>query len=238
MKKIYLFACVVLATFGTQAQDSASVIFAIDMNDVTNISTDGVTLAGNVQDNMSGGCTEWTPGCSFMTDDDGDGVYTLRVMVLKGTYEYKYVNGTAWGNNEGPGLSTECGVDDNNGAFNRTLDLTNAPAGKDTIIGPFKYDSCAVSSIQVTSVERALDQQLGMKVTPNPASEAALLSFINERGQTFRMTMTTMTGAIVRSETATGSSIAIPRNDLPAGLYFVTMTNADGQRATRKLIFR
>lgn len=239
MKNLYIFSFLMIAALGMTAQDSASVIFAIDMNGVSSVSADGVSLAGNLQDNFAGtACNEWTPGCTILSDDDADGVWTIKLKVAVGTYEYKYVNGIAWGNNEGGGLSADCGVDDMNGAFNRTLDLTSAPLDRDTIIGPFKYDSCTLSTLQVTSLDRGFESAMAMTVAPNPANSSAVLSFKNDRAHEFTMTLSTMTGAVVRRESVTGSSVEIQRNDLPAGLYFVTLVNNEGQRASRKMIFR
>lgn len=239
MKNLYIFSFLMVAALGMTAQDSASVIFAIDMNGVTSVSADGVSLAGNVQDNYAGSaCGEWSPGCTVLSDDDADGVWTIKVKIAVGTYEYKYVNGNAWGNNEGGGLSADCGVDDMNGAFNRTLDLTNAPLDRDTVVGPFKYDSCSLSTLQVTSIDRGFESAMAMNVAPNPANSSAVLSFRNDHANEFTMTLTSMTGAVVRRESVTGSSVEITRNDLPAGLYFVTLANNEGQRASRKMIFR
>ncbi len=44
--------------------------------------------------NLNGSFNGWCGGCAPMADADGDGVYTLTVAMLPGTYEYKFtVNG-------------------------------------------------------------------------------------------------------------------------------------------------
>ena len=44
--------------------------------------------------NLNGSFNGWCGGCAPMADADGDGVYTLTVSMLPGTYEYKFtVNG-------------------------------------------------------------------------------------------------------------------------------------------------
>lgn len=238
MKKIYTLAFVMLAALGMTAQDSVSVILAVDMTNET-VNTDGVTIAGNFQAAYAGTtCGDWSPGCTVLTDDDADGVYTVKIKLPAAAYQFKFLNGVAWGDDEGSGLTDACGVDNGVGGFNREMDLSAAPVDADTVIGPYVYNSCDVSTIQVTSIDRGFDNQLSMTVAPNPAFGTAVLSFVNDRGQDFNMTVTTMTGAVVRSEVVTGTSVEITRNDLPAGLYFVTLTNAEGQRATRKMIFR
>ena len=238
MKKFYTLAFVMLAALGMSAQDSVSVVLAVDMNNET-VSADGVTIAGNFQAAYAGtACGDWSPGCTPLTDDDADGVYTVKLKLPAGSYQFKFINGIAWGDDEGSGLTADCGVDNGVGGFNREMDLTNDPTDVDTVVGAYVYNSCDVSSIMVTSIERGFDDALAMTVAPNPAFGTATLSFANDRGEDFNMTVTTMTGAVVRSEVVAGTSVEITRNDLPAGLYFVTLTNAEGQRATRKMIFR
>jgi len=59
----------------------------------------GVTVAGSFQG--------WSPGSDFLVDDGtngdavaGDGIYTITLNVPIGSYEYKFINGIAWGADE------------------------------------------------------------------------------------------------------------------------------------------
>lgn len=242
MKKFYALFVLALFTTAVQAQDTISVIFAVDASAIT-VTSDTIGIAGDWQDNSNVGCGDWTPSCdgSVLLDADEDGVYTVKVKILRGTYAYKYINGTAWGDNEGltgTNLTGDCSVTDGGGNINRTLDLSNAPVGKDTVVGPYLYDDCAFSATRVTGIDREFAGNLGMSIAPNPANSNATLTFANERGQSYTMTLTTMTGAVVRREAVTTSTVEIQRNDLPAGLYFVTLVNGEGQRASKKMIFR
>lgn len=80
--------------------------FQVDMNAEV-ISPDGVFIAGNFADPNSDGIFEnpsyvnWDPSVLEMLDPDLDGVYeiTLNLAELT-TYEYKFVNGNAWGLDE------------------------------------------------------------------------------------------------------------------------------------------
>jgi len=75
-----------------------SVTFQVDMNNET-VSGDGVHVAGNWQ--MAAGFDgDWDPSLSELTDDDADGIYTLTVDLPAGDYQYKYINGNAWGSDE------------------------------------------------------------------------------------------------------------------------------------------
>ncbi|MEM0996715.1 MAG: T9SS type A sorting domain-containing protein [Bacteroidota bacterium] len=90
--------------------DTVTVTFQVDMSNET--VGDSVTVAGSWQGSAVGqGWNNWTPGISVLTDPDMDGVYTLTVDVLEGSYEYKYLNGTQWGTDEG--VPSACAVNNN-----------------------------------------------------------------------------------------------------------------------------
>ncbi len=238
MKNLYLFVLCTVVAVGLQAQDSVSVIFAIDVSAEATISPDGIHMAGNLQNKYAGTtCNEWSPNCTPLADADGDKVWTVKLRLPVGTYQYKYINGNAWGINEGSGTG-DCGVDDGNGGFNRTLDLTNAPLTRDTVIGPFIYNSCTLSSITVASIDREFANNLQLSIAPNPVIGTSEISFANPRNEPFTMTITTLTGHVVRSEVVTGTSAVIQRGAIASGMYLVTLRNREGQRASSKVMFQ
>ncbi len=117
MRKIYLLA--VSALIGASAMAQVSVTFRVDMNDQV-VSSDGVHVAGNWQDD-AGFPGEWQPGTSEMTDANTDGIYELNVTIPPGQYEFKYINGNAWGSDEGvPTISQKGG-----GNINRFFGITD-----------------------------------------------------------------------------------------------------------------
>jgi len=90
--------------------DTVMVTLMVDMNNET--PADSVTLAGDIQGAAVGmGWSAWTPGQTVMDDSDNDGVYEISFMVPEGTYQYKYVNGTAWGSEES--IPSACAVSNN-----------------------------------------------------------------------------------------------------------------------------
>ena len=70
-----------------------SVTFQVNMNNET-VDANGVHMAGSFQG--------WDPAATALSDDDGDGIYSIIVDTLTAgtTYEYKYINGNAWGQDE------------------------------------------------------------------------------------------------------------------------------------------
>ena len=82
--------------------ETTPVTFNVDMSQQT-VSADGVHLAGSVQG--------WNPATTEMTDADGDGIYSVTLDLEAASYQYKFVNGNAWGFDES--VPSECAVSNN-----------------------------------------------------------------------------------------------------------------------------
>ena len=89
-------AFVLLAMVSGLAQNSVS--FNVNMSNLA-ISPNGVHVAGNWQFE-AGLPSDWEPNTALMTDDDMDGIYTYSCVLPDGVYEFKYINGNAWGTDE------------------------------------------------------------------------------------------------------------------------------------------
>lgn len=76
-----------------------NVTFRVDMSEVGTIS-DTISVAGDFQAE-AGYPSDWTPGKTLMTDPNMDHVYEKTVSIPAGTYLFKYINGTMWGQDEG-----------------------------------------------------------------------------------------------------------------------------------------
>lgn len=127
---------VVFATPGAVNQPAVQLTFQVDMATQSPISAT-VSVAGNFQ-TEAGFPKDWQPGDTELFDFDNDSIYTRTVWLMPGTYEYKYVNGTATGQYEGvPGA---CAVNGNRGI---TL------AG-DTTLSVVCFGSCSPCPAQVT----------------------------------------------------------------------------------------
>lgn len=102
---------------------TAKVTFKVNMSQVT-VSPDGVHLAGSFQD--------WNPATTQMLDPDGDKIFEVVLeLPANMSYEYKFVNGNAWGSDEGvPGSCARNG--------NRFLDL----GASDLELEAICYASC------------------------------------------------------------------------------------------------
>ena len=142
----FLSICVLLNTF---AQES-NVTFNVDMN-TTAISPDGIHIAGSFQN--------WDPSTLQLEDPDVDGIYSITVPLENdSTFEYKFINGDSWGNEETSISFIDCnGVDDQNGGLNRVIETTNT----DIIINTVCFGSCeSCPEINENSVTFSVDMSL------------------------------------------------------------------------------
>lgn len=105
--------------------------FQVDMSNEI-VSPNGVHIAGNFQE-AAGLGADWTPGSTPLTDADGDQVYAITVEIPPNTYEYKFINGNAWGMDENP--PSECSVGSTN---NRQVSIGN----RDFVLPAVPFNNC------------------------------------------------------------------------------------------------
>jgi hypothetical protein len=79
------------------------------------INSSGVHIAGNFQG--------WNPSTTSLTAGAG-GIYSITIDLPPGTYQYKFINGNSWGNDEI--VPNTCGVNDGTGNYNREITVTSS----------------------------------------------------------------------------------------------------------------
>ena len=104
--------------------DDGSCLFLVTLQvNMSEVATTGVNIAGEFQG--------WDPAASACTDLGG-GVYEYAIALAPGTYEYKFINGNAWGDDEY--VNGDC----SNGAGNRVVTVVDAATDNGTPC----YTSC------------------------------------------------------------------------------------------------
>lgn len=138
----------ILFTGFLQAQN-VSVTFNVDMSNET-VSSNGVHIAGNFQ-SAAGLGSNWNPSSTLLSDIDGDQIYTITVSVPSDIYEYKFINGNAWGMDENP--PSECSA---GGTSNRVISVGNV----DLVLPPVPFNGC-IPSIRLSV------NMIGQTISPN-----------------------------------------------------------------------
>ncbi|MDG1159614.1 MAG: hypothetical protein P8N19_08985 [Flavobacteriales bacterium] len=122
--------------------------FQVDMNQQV-LSPNGVHLAGNFADPNNDGTidnpayAQWDPSSIEMLDPDLDGIYEVTLTLAElNTYEYKFINGNAWGEDEQ--LPLACAPNSNR---------THVFASADEVLPVVCFAECAAcvdTSVEVT----------------------------------------------------------------------------------------
>ena len=225
-------SCEISGEGGGTEPEPVAVTFSVDMNGAADFDPDMDTLR------IAGSLQGWMPrdesGDNILTDDDGNGVYTVTLDLLPGSYEYKYVI-NIWspeGFNEASDATPRVGTDSTcfNGNRNRPLTVTADGADLPTYL----YNSCEVSSISNTA---DFTELAGVSVSPNPATDRATVAL---PAGTFEVRVLDATGRVVRAATGVSSTrYELDAADLSAGLYLVEVVEATrGQRAVLRLAVR
>lgn len=110
---------------------TVSVTFKVDMGN-EEVSPAGVHIAGDFQ-LEAGFAEDWNPGITSLSDDNEDQVYEITVTIPPGTYQYKFINGDAWGMDENPPANCTVGS-----TFNRQVIVENT----DLNLPPVPFNSC------------------------------------------------------------------------------------------------
>lgn len=128
--KSFLFCLLFLCVSEARSQ-TYSVTFRIDMSAET-VAASGVHIAGSFQ-SAAGLGNNWNPGSTPVQDLDGDKIYEITVALPPGTYEYKFINGNAWGMDENP--PSECSVGNTN---NREVSVGNT----NLVLPAYPFNGC------------------------------------------------------------------------------------------------
>lgn len=151
------------------------------------------------------------------------------VMMKKGIYDYVYRNGNS-DETYAAGLTCVC-------AGKRELDLNAVPDGAVITLDAYDFQTCTIAagnggSIGVQAISK---EELGLTISPNPFSDKTTIQFKNENNYNVRIS--NLAGQTLQAfNNVTGNSLTISRNNMPAGLYFVTFINAEGAVFTQKLV--
>ncbi len=128
MKKIYTLALAMLMSGGI-AWAQSSVTFQVDMTGQT-VNANGVHIAGDFQQ-AAGATGNWDPAATALSQVGTSNIYAVTVNIPNGKYEYKFINGNAWGDDEGVPAASQvsAGIGLGGGNSNRWVQV----AGNDTL---------------------------------------------------------------------------------------------------------
>jgi type IX secretion system substrate protein len=187
----------------------------VDLSNEASIDPAGVHFAGSFQG--------WNPSKNIMykLNDTLDEVIAY-IDTNTISVQFKYINGnTAAGYETVPG---SCAVSSNREVF----------IPKDTVLNIVCFSSCSVC-IPAGIAENGAGEKL--KLYPNPAADFTTLEFENNDER--NISILNVLGSKMRSyEKHNGTTLRIEKNELHAGVYFITIRNSENKISTTKLIIQ
>ncbi len=184
-----------------------TVTFNCNINDSI---TSGYFVAGTDTLSVTGSMAGWSgPGSNpnlFMTDDDGDGIYTVSIHLASGDYEYKYFKNAGWSNGEW------------DGGDNRAFTVADA----DLVLNDYFGDIFNHVGINEISSD-------GIKVFPNPSNGVFNINVEND----YNLEVFDITGRVINTRTLTGNT-SIELNT--AGVYFLRFSNEKGSYTQKVIV--
>ncbi len=198
---------------GTGAPTQAPATFNVNMK--AHISSGEFKPATDFVD-VAGSFNNWS-GSAHLTDEDGDGIYTITIagMPVSKVIEYKYrINGN-WNTSEYP-----------NGGPNRTYTVRYWNVLNDT------YNGGVAAGVDVNNLTASFN------VYPNPTQGAFTVEVANSIASDLIITLTNIQGQIVYQNKVTGVTTHTETidNKLAKGLYFLSVNNGNEVKVQKVVV--
>lgn len=223
------------------ATDDTEVTFSVDMSGEA-VQTSGLYVAGSFQKP-----NQWQKNLIRLTDPDNDGIYTAKAIVQRVEQQYKFFNGDFTKHPSNVGKKVE---DMNSDIYAENFDFTAGRCG----CGDFKnrifdgsafsataggrlpvyvYNSCQTITVSTNDLSSARN----IRVYPNPMTgQYAYIEFEGLDASEHSAVVADQLGRIVRTYSDfSGTQLQIEKGNLTPGIYFVTLQNRKGERATTRL---
>jgi hypothetical protein len=177
----------------------------------------------NDRPHVEGSFQNWDPKATALYAVD-DTVYQYIAYVTAGMYQFKYINGNVVGKEET--VPSACAT-----AGNRSVAVL-----ADIVLDPVCFSFCKSCEDANGIFEQAAVKKLN--IYPNPSDEYTILQF-NDAESNHTVFITDITGKMVRTyENYTNAELHIDREQLNAGLYFITSMDTKQNRAITKWIIQ
>jgi len=196
-----------IAIFSCSIVMAIDVTFRVDMSQQT-VSANGVHVAGTFN--------AWSPGATAMSNGGSGSIYTVVINLTSGTvYEYKFINGNAWGTDEI--VPAACGVL-SGGAYNRFL---TGPATA-TVLDAVCFSQCGPCGTAVSlTFQVDMSQQT---VSPNGVHVAGSFNgwstiattMTLSSGSLYTATVNVNTGSVIEYKFINGNAWGAGEETVPA----------------------
>ena len=197
----------------TGGPTEAPITFNVDMN--MHIQNDDFHPGSDIVD-VAGTFNNWE-GSGAMTDDDGDGIYSVTIpsATIGETIEFSY-------------------------RINANWETAEFPYGSPARTYQVKYwnDLHHVYNNGETTGIKIINLDLTCQVFPNPNSGRFTISLKSEKVHSYKLSLLNTLGKVVYSNNILNSISHVEEVnlDLAPGLYFITIENADSKRVEKVIV--
>ena len=167
---------------------------------------------------LAGDFQNWNPAITSLYSF-GDSIYEIINYLPIGSYQFKFINGNAWGLDEA--IPSGCSVNNNRGIV----------VSKDTILTAFCFGSCTTCAPTSLVEYPSLKQ---MNIYPNPTADLVHIKS-NRNDQSTIFEIHDSAGRLIFRTSET--KLILSKNDFGKGIYFVTSIDKDLNKEVQKLVF-
>ncbi len=195
-----------------------SVTFSVDMSAVSTIEST-VSITGDFQSEAGYGA-DWTPGLANLTDPNMDSIYEISIIIPQGYYNYKFVNGSAWGQDET--VPVACAS-----SGNREILVSN-----DTVLSTVCYSSC----------DPCADLGVGASLDPvnsviyNDDRKVVILMFKENLVDNISIDVFDVNGRLMSSTSTFEKSATVSTDKLNSGVYFIRVISGKYSSSIRVVL--
>jgi hypothetical protein len=196
-----------------------NVTFQVDMNQV-----DFTYTTPELFGSFNGFCN----GCNPLTDANADGIWTITLPLLPGTYEYKFTYDNIAGQEEFlQGSACTSTID---GFTNRTITVGEMPMTLDIVC----WESCVECEVGFN----ALADANSIKLYPNPTGNNIFISGLSLSNKVSTLLIYNAIGSLVYSGQVQGDKLpSVDVSGLTNGVYFVEIIQ-NNSAITKKLVIQ
>ena len=192
------------------------VTFAVDMSNVA---------FNFMAPELNGTFNNWCGSCASMTDDDGDGIWTISIpLEADSTYQYKFTYDN-WTGQEQLNPADNC-VMVMDGFVNRYITVT-----PNISLPSVCWESCA--ACETLGIIEVL-QHDAWSVYPNPSNGVLFFSEPISVGST--IILRDVSGKVVHSEKLNDATQSISCMQLNQGIYSIEVVHSEGRTTLRRWV--
>jgi alpha/beta superfamily hydrolase len=121
------------------------------------------------------------------------------------------------------------------GCANPALQVPNTPAG---VVVAYPFVNCT-TTVQMgcdVGIKELSSNDLLQSIYPNPSSDKVNLVFVNANTE-HTITLMDVTGKLVKTDKTTASEFTFEKNTIQSGIYFLKITDSNGQSSVHKIVF-